>query len=81
MSAQTNICRLKQTATFFYLTGSQRSHDPDDEKDRKEEKSILFIEKADPSQERWFGRKVTVSEAQEITGIDDVRFLDSFEVW
>ena len=33
----------------------------------------------DLNQERWFGRKVTVSEAQEITGIDDVRFLDSFE--
>ena len=48
-------------------------------KTAKEEKSILFIEEADLNQERWFGRKVTVSEAQEITGIDDVRFLDSFE--
>ena len=65
---------------FFYLTGLRRDHMIlMMKKTAKEEKSILFIEKADPSQERWFGRKVTVSEAQEITGIDDVRFLDSFE--
>ncbi len=65
----------------FFLSDrpSQRSHDPDDEKDRKRGEIHLFIEEADLNQERWFGRKVTVSEAQEITGIDDVRFLDSFE--
>ena len=65
---------------FFYLTGLRRDHMIlMMKKTAKEEKSILFIEEADPNQERWFGRKVTVSEAQEITGIDDVRFLDSFE--
>ena len=65
---------------FFYLTGLRRDHMIlMMKKTEKEEKSILFIEEADPNQERWFGRKVTVSEAQEITGIDDVRFLDSFE--
>ncbi len=47
-------------------------------KTAKEEKSILFIEKADPSQERWFGRKLTVSEAQEITELTTL-FPDSFE--
>ncbi len=31
------------------------------------------------NQEKMVWKKVTVSEAQEITGIDDVRFLDSFE--
>ena len=40
---------------------------------------ILFIEEADPTQERWYGRKVTVDEAKEISGIDNVMFLDSFE--
>ena len=65
---------------FFYLTGLRRDHMIlMMKKTAKEEKSILFIEEADLNQERWFGRKVTVSEAQEITGIDDVRFLDSFE--
>ena len=65
---------------FFYLTGLRRDHMILlMKKTEKEEKSILFIEEADPTQERWFGRKVTVSEAQEISGIEDVRFLDSFE--
>lgn len=65
---------------FFYLTGLRRDHMIlMMKKTAKEEKSILFIEEVDLNQERWFGRKVTVSEAQEITGIDDVRFLDSFE--
>ena len=45
----------------------------------KEEQVILFIEEADPTQERWYGRKVTVDEAKEISGIDNVMFLDSFE--
>ena len=52
---------------FFYLTGLRRDHMILlMKKTEKEEKSILFIEEADPTQERWFGRKVTVSEAQEI---------------
>lgn len=45
----------------------------------KEEQVILFIEEADPTQERWYGRKVTVDEAKEISSIDNVMFLDSFE--
>lgn len=45
----------------------------------KEEQVILFIEEADPTQERWYGRKVTVDEAKEISGIENVMFLDSFE--
>ena len=65
---------------FFYLTGLRR-----DrmillmKKTLKEEKTILFIEEADPTQERWYGRKVTVNEAKEISGIDEVLFLESFE--
>ena len=50
---------------FFYLTGLRRDHMIlMMKKTAKEEKSILFIEEADLNQERWFGRKVTVSEAQ-----------------
>lgn len=64
---------------FFYLTGLRRDHMILlMKKTAKEEKTILFIEEADPTQERWFGRKVTISEAQEISGIEDVRFHGLF---
>lgn len=63
---------------FFYLTGLRR-----DKmallmvKTGGEEKTTLFIEEADPTMERWYGRKVTVDEAKEISGIDRVLFIDS----
>lgn len=65
---------------FFYLTGLRRDHmillmDNAGETP----KTTLFIEEADPTQERWYGRKVTVEEAKEITQITDIRFIDSFE--
>ena len=65
---------------FFYLTGLRRDHMILlMKKTLKEEQVSLFIEEADPTQERWYGRKVTVDEAKEISGIDNVMFLDSFE--
>ena len=65
---------------FFYLTGLRRDHMILlMKKTLKEEQVILFIEEADPTQERWYGRKVTVDEAKEISGIENVMFLDSFE--
>ena len=48
-------------------------------KTKRDPKEILFIEEADPTQERWYGRKVTVDEAKEISQIEDVRFLESFD--
>ena len=46
---------------FFYLTGLRRDHMILlMKKTLKEEQVILFIEEADPTQERWYGRKVTV---------------------
>ena len=52
---------------FFYLTGLRRDHMILlMKKTLKEEQVILFIEEADPTQERWYGRKVTVDEAKEI---------------
>lgn len=65
---------------FFYLTGLRRekmtlvmwklngaSH------------TTLYIEEADPAAERWTGKMVTVPEAKEITGIEDVRYLPRFD--
>ena len=65
---------------FFYLTGLRRDNmvllmDKCVEPAR----IMLFIEESDPLMERWYGRKVTEEEAIEISGIDDVKFIDEFE--
>ena len=65
---------------FFYLTGLRRERmilvmD----KAAKEPKTTLYIEEADPAVVRWTGKKVSVKEAKEITGIESVSYIDSFE--
>lgn len=65
---------------FFYLTGLRRDKmilvmD----KAAAEPKTVLYIEEADPTVVRWTGKKVSAEEAKEISGIENVRFLDSFE--
>lgn len=66
--------------TFFYLAGIARNQmilfldktDPD------KTRTILFIEEADPKDEKWFGKKLTKEEAKEESGIEQVEFLESF---
>lgn len=65
---------------FFYLTGLRRERmillmD----KAGTEPKTTLFIEEADETQERWYGRKVTEQEAKAVSGIENICFLDTFE--
>lgn len=65
---------------FFYLTGLRRDKMAlVMDKAAAEPKTTLFIEEADPSMERWYGRKVTVDEAKELSGIDNVRFIDELD--
>ena len=67
---------------FFYLTGLRRDHMIlMMKKTLNGDKTVLFIEEADLTQERWYGRKVTVDEAREISGIEDIQFIDSFEAF
>ncbi|ENQ3107460.1 aminopeptidase P Metallo peptidase. MEROPS family M24B [Bacillus sp. 491mf] len=40
---------------------------------------MLFIEKADPVLEKWVGKTISKEEAQAITGIKTVVYLESFE--
>ncbi|MDH4424579.1 MULTISPECIES: aminopeptidase P family protein [Bacillus] len=40
---------------------------------------ILFIEKSDPVMEKWVGKTVSSEEAEKISGIKKVVYLDSFE--
>ena len=66
----------------FYLTGLRRDHMIlMMRKTLNGNKTVLFIEEADPTQERWYGRKVTVDEAREISGIEDIQFIDTFEAF
>lgn len=65
---------------FFYLTGLRREKMALlMDKACSPAKTILFIEEADPNMERWYGRKVTVDEAKEISGIDKVFFINELE--
>ncbi|WP_242220907.1 aminopeptidase P family protein [Bacillus cereus group sp. BfR-BA-01380] len=40
---------------------------------------VLFIEKADPVLEKWVGKTISKEEAQTISGIKTIVFLESFE--
>lgn len=65
---------------FFYLTGLRRDKMALVlDKAGEEPKTLLFIEEADPTMERWYGRKVTVDEAKEVTGIDKVYFISEID--
>ena len=65
---------------FYYLTGIDR------EKmilmlvktnGRVEE--TLFVEKNDPIMARWVGEKISESKAREISGIENIKFVEKFE--
>ena len=88
-SGETVPCSLDEgyafeaNRNFFYLTGLRRENmalamvkaGTAELKDH----IVLFIEEAVPSMERWTGKRVTKDEAKAITGIEDIRFIDSID--
>ena len=63
---------------FFYLTGLRRENMALVlSTSAVEPRTVLFIEEPVPAMERWTGRRVTKEEALKISGIDDVRYIDS----
>ena len=63
---------------FFYLTGLRRENMALVlSTSAAEPRTVLFIEEPVPAMERWTGRRVTKEQAQKISGIDDVRYIDS----
>lgn len=63
---------------FFYLTGLRRENMALVlSTSAAEPKTVLFIEEPMPAMERWTGRRVTKEEAAAVSGIDDVRYIDS----
>lgn len=62
---------------FFYLTGIRRENMAlllDKTGEQTEEH--LFIEPAEPSKERWTGKRLTKEEAEEISGIQKIHLME-----
>ena len=71
-------CPFEANHPFFYLTGLRRENMALVlSRSASEDKTILFIEEAVPSMERWTGKRVTKDEARTISGVEDVRYIDS----
>ena len=65
---------------FFYLTGLRRDKMALIMDKATEKPTVtLLVEEADPTKERWYGKKVTVEEAKAISQIDKVIFIDMLE--
>jgi len=66
---------------FYYLTGINRENMMLllDKTNPEEPKSVLYIEEADPSMEKWYGKKLTIDEAKEIAQIEECVLNTSFE--
>lgn len=65
---------------FLYLTGiKEPSVIFTMTKVKDEIKEEVFIKKADPFWEKWLGKTISREEAIEISGIENIRFIDEFE--
>lgn len=71
----------RQSSDFFYLTGIEQEksvlmvcpNHPD-----MSQREILFIIEPTPLMETWIGHKLSKKEVQDISGIENVQFLESF---
>lgn len=42
-------------------------------------KETLFIQKADPVMEKWVGKTISIEEAKDASGIENIEYIDEFE--
>ncbi|MBY6037600.1 aminopeptidase P family protein [Fictibacillus nanhaiensis] len=65
---------------FYYLTGI---NEPNVillmKKSGSSLEEMLFIQKADPVMEKWVGKTISKEEAEEISGIKEVKYVENFE--
>ena len=65
---------------FFYLTDiSQENSILMFIKTLTDKKTYLFVDENDPVKEKWYGKKLTVEEAKNISGLNDVFLTKEFE--
>ena len=72
----------RQNSDLFYLTGIEQEQTilalcPNHPKQKFRE--VLFIRRSSKELEKWVGHKLTVDEAREISGIQNVLWYDQFE--
>lgn len=80
-SADTNY-QFSVNRNFYYLTGLDRENFAlAITKYNDTVKTTLFIEKPNFDVEKWYGRKLKVETAKEISAIEDVQFIDGFDSW
>ncbi len=73
---------FRQNSDFFYLTGITQEKSilimsPDNKNPKNRE--ILLIMKPTPELETWEGKKLSGQEASEISGIQNIQFLDKYD--
>lgn len=73
--------KFEVNKNFRYLTDIDRDNMILllDKTKQDEPRVMLFIEEADVTMEKWYGKKLTKDEAKEISGIEQVQFMDAFE--
>lgn len=64
---------------FYYFTGcTQENFILTMHKKEDALESVLYIERPDYDIEKWIGRKLTIEQAKEISGVENVQYLDAF---
>lgn len=74
--------KYRQNSDFFYLTGIEQEKSIlviNNITKNKNEKETLFIIKPNKKLEIWEGHKLTNEEASEISGIQNIKFIDEFD--
>jgi len=67
---------------FYYLTGIDEpkiiflAH-----KTGEKIEEYLFIEKSDPILEKWIGKSISKEDAEEVSGIKNIQFIEQFETF
>ena len=74
-------CIFNINRNFYYLTGSEVEGQVlvITKKENKTE-TFLYIDDVDERFQKWTGRQMTVTQAKETTGIDNIKFLSTFKV-
>ncbi len=73
----------RQCSDFFYLTGIDQAKSMlvlDANAKSNEDGATLFILKPDEKTEIWEGHKLRMNEAQEISGISNIQYIDNFDI-